>query len=793
VSFPDLRRSAGSQLVVQWVTVGPLPSVVSRLRGGGMDADATAGRSSLELRVGTRRWVAPAGKSLTIGRDSDADVYIEDMHISRRHAVIEWTPDGWVLTDHSRNGIFVNDRLQDQVVIDSPMVIRLGGSRNGVEVLLALIDEHSTVPPVAGAELTHARVSERRRVSGERLRIGRSPDNDVVLDDLLVSRRHAELHRVDGGWQIRDLASANGTYVNGQRVSKAAVNPDSVIGIGRSLLQLAGDRLVTYVDTGDVGFEARELVVTTRQGQRLLDGVSFTLNARSLLAVVGPSGSGKSTLLRALTGFRPADSGVVRYGGRDLYHNYDELRQRIGLVPQDDILHPQLTVRRALSYAARLRFPAEVRRAEQEQRIDEVLAELSLTGQARQRISSLSGGQRKRTSVALELLTRPSLLFLDEPTSGLDLGLDKSVMQTLRGLADQGRTVVVVTHNVTNIDVCDRLLILAGGGRLAFYGPPAEALGYFGQTDMAEVFLLLEREPHVDWPGRFRRSVLYERYVGSGEARTVGRATPPGLGPRQQSPLTQFGVLCRRMLAVIAADRQYVLFLVVLPLLLSLLAHAVPGGITPGDIRQLLLVLVNGGALMGAAASVRELVKERAIYRRERAIGLSLGAYLGAKLVVLSMLGGGGTDNSVLLGSGRAEIVIAVVLVTVTSMVGGLVISAWIDNADRGMPLLVLLVMVQLILSGGLFPVYGRPVLTQLSWLVPAQWAYAMGISTADLPPRLAPPTDNPLWHHDAFIWIGDGLALVALTVILVIVTGLLVRRLDPRRARTRPPAASHA
>jgi ABC transport system ATP-binding/permease protein len=762
-----------------------------------MDADATAGRSSLELRVGTRRWVVSAGESLTIGRDIDTDVRIEDMHVSRRHAVVEWTLDGWLLTDHSRNGVFVNGRPQDRVVIDSPMVIRIGGSRDGVAVSLALIDKYSTVPPVAGAVPTHAGVSERRRVSGECLRIGRLPDNDVVLDDLLVSRRHAELHRVDGGWQMRDLASANGTYVNGQRVSKAAVDPDSVIGIGRSLLQLAGDRLVTYVDTGDVGFEARELVVTTRQGRRLLDGVSFALDGRSLLAVVGPSGSGKSTLLRALTGFRPANSGVVRYGGRDLYHNYDELRQRIGLVPQDDILHPQLTVRRALSYAARLRFPAEVPRAEQEQRINEVLAELSLTGQASQRIASLSGGQRKRTSVALELLTRPSLLFLDEPTSGLDPGLDKSVMRTLRGLADQGRTVVVVTHNVANLDVCDRLLILAGGGRLAFYGPPAEALGYFGQTDMAEVFLLLERESHTDWPARFQRSALYERYIGSGEARTTGSAAPPGLGPRQQPALTQFGVLCRRMLAVIGADRQYAMFLVALPLLLSLLAHAVPGGIDPGDIRQLLLVLINGGALMGAAASVRELVKERAIYRRERAIGLSLGAYLGAKVfvlgvltaaeavlfAVLSMLGGGGTDNSVLLGSGHAELVAAVVLVTVTSMVIGLVISAWIDNADRGMPLLVLLVMLQLLLSGGLFPVHGRAVLAQLSWLVPAHWAYAMGVSTADLS-RLASPTDNPLWHHDALTWLADGLALAALTVILVIITGLLVRRLDPQRAR---------
>lgn len=449
-----------------------------------MNVGATAGRSSLEVRVVSRSWVVPAGQSLTIGRDGDADVRIDDMHISRRHAVVEWTHEGWLLTDHSRNGVFVNGRTHDKVVICAPIVVRLGGSTAGVEVSLALVDEHSTARSAASA-LTHARVTGERQVKAVRLRVGRSADNDVVLDDLLVSRRHAELHHVGSRWQIVDLGSANGTYVNGQRISQAtAVDPDSVIGIGRSLLQLVDDRLVTYVDTGDVDFEAGDLVVTTRQGRRLLDGISFTLDARSLLAVVGPSGSGKSTLLHALTGFRPANTGVVRYGGRDLYNNYDELRQRIGLVPQDDILHPQLTVRRALSFAARLRFPAEVPRAERNQRIDEVLAELSLTGQARQRIATLSGGQRKRTSVALELLTRPSLLFLDEPTSGLDPGLDKSVMCTLRGLADDGRTVVVVTHSVANLDVCDRLLILAAGGRLAFYGPPGEALSYFEQADI---------------------------------------------------------------------------------------------------------------------------------------------------------------------------------------------------------------------------------------------------------------------------------------------------------------------
>jgi ABC-type multidrug transport system ATPase subunit/pSer/pThr/pTyr-binding forkhead associated (FHA) protein len=755
-----------------------------------MNAGATGGRS-LEVRVDSRRWVVPAGESLTIGRNGDVDVRIDDTHISRRHAVLEWTPMGWLLTDHSRNGIFVNGRPRDKVVIREPIVVRFGGSMEGVEVSLALIDEHSTAL-AAGSALTHARVTGERQVTSARLRVGRSPDNDVVLDDLLVSRYHAELHQIEGQWQIVDLSSANGTYVHGHRISQATtVGPDSVIGIGRSLLQLVGDRLVTYVDTGDVGFEARDLVVTTQRGKRLLDGISFTLEARSLLAVVGPSGSGKSTLLRALTGFRPADAGVVRYGGRDLYSNYDELRQRIGLVPQDDILHTQLSVRRALSFAARLRFPAEVPRAERKQRIGEVLTELNLTGQARQRIDTLSGGQRKRTSVALELLTRPSLLFLDEPTSGLDPGLDKSVMRTLRGLADDGRTVVVVTHSVANLDVCDRLLILAPGGRLAFYGPPGEALRYFGQTDMAEVFILLEREPETDWAGRFRQSPLYERYVGTGLARPLAPPSAPGVGPRQQAASTQLGVLCQRLLAVIAADRFFAFSLLLLPLVLSLLAHAVPVGTSLGSF---LLVLIFGSAFLGSASSVRELVKERAIYQRERAIGLSLRAYLGSKLIVLGVIAGGeavvfallgmldrgGLDKSVLLGSGRAEIVTAAVMVAFASMVIGLVISAGIRNADRGMPLLVVVVMVQLILSGALIPVSKRAVLEQLSWLVPAQWGHAMVVSTINP----AGPVDTALWRHDQLIWVADAGALAGLAFALVMITGWLLRRLDPQRVR---------
>jgi pSer/pThr/pTyr-binding forkhead associated (FHA) protein len=304
------------------------------------------GPAARELRVGEQRWFVPAGASATIGRDAAADVQIADSMVSRRHAVVESTAEGWVLSDHSRNGVFLGGRRVSRLVIAAPMEVQLGEPTSGITLALMPPSGHesrSRTPP------THGHRSGVHEIRTTCVRIGRLPDNDVVLDDLLVSRHHAELHRCADSWQLVDLASPNGTYVNGQRTAQATVTEGDVIGVGHAVLELVGDRLVTYIDTGDVEFEVRDLVVTTPDGRRLLDEVGFALNSHSLLAVVGPSGAGKSTLLGALTGSRPANAGSVCYGGRDLYTNYDELRQRIGLVPQEDILHPQLTGRRALA------------------------------------------------------------------------------------------------------------------------------------------------------------------------------------------------------------------------------------------------------------------------------------------------------------------------------------------------------------------------------------------------------------------------------------------------------------
>ncbi|MFZ0902297.1 MAG: FHA domain-containing protein [Mycobacterium sp.] len=797
----------------------------------------TSNPSRLELRAGGRTWQASAGRTWTIGRAYEADVRLENPRVSRQHAVLQATPAGWVLVNHSSNGIFVDGRRVDSVTIVSrPVTVLLGSVSSGEALQIRPIGpvgqpnspgglpppepshpQPSPQPPSAaptrprpprgGTTIARAPTAV-HAIDQLVVTIGRAPENDVVLNDLLVSRRHAVLHRSDNRWELVDSNSANGTYVNGNRITSAVIGPDDVVGIGHQLLHLVGDRLVEHVDTGDVSYEATNLRVVTNKGKVLLADVSFALPERCFLAVVGPSGAGKSTLLGALTGFRPASSGAVQYAGRDLYENYAELRHRIGFVPQDNILHTPLTVRRALNYAARLRFPQDVSAEERDQRIEEVLGELGLTANADQRIDSLSGGQCKRTSVALELLTKPSLLFLDEPTSGLDPGYEKSVMQTLRGLANDGRSVVVVTHSTAQLNLCDRLLILAPGGRLAYFGPPQEALTYFGSSDFADLFNLLEHDTTTDWTDRFVASPLHEALTGPRRVQQLSPPATPAKPLRQQSALSQFVTLSRRYLAVIAADRQYSLTLLLLPLLLSLFAHAVPGkaGLSIAkaiELRitqpsQLLVLLIIGGALMGCAASIREIVKERAIYQREHGIGLSRAAYLFSKLLVLTvitslqglilgLLGGvllPPADQSVVIPWPRVEVAVAVVAVTVVSMIIGLLISATIGNADRGMPLLVLVVMAELVLSGGMFGVKGRVPLEYLAWLSPSRWAYAMGASTVDLNDlrRTFAGDTDPMWDYNLSNWAIAASACAVQALVLVILLAIQLKRLDPQR-----------
>ncbi|ONH61014.1 hypothetical protein CcI49_07750 [Frankia sp. CcI49] len=660
------------------------------------------------------------------------------------------------------------------------------------------------------------------------IRLGRSRGNDVAVADLLASRNHAELRVGPAGVEIVDLASANGTFVNGQRVMRAPVGQRDVIAIGHHLYQLEGDSLVEYVDSGDVAFEVQGVSVFAGTKQ-LMHDMTFRLPGRSLLGVVGPSGAGKSTLLNALTGFRPADVGSVRYAGRDLYAEYDELRRRIGYVPQADPLHAQLTVREALEYGAELRFPADTTAEERRTRVGEVIGELGLTAHANTPVSRLSGGQKKRTSVALELLTRPSLLFLDEPTSGLDPANDQSVMETLKGLAkgggagssdEGGRTVIVVTHSVLFLDLCDYILVLAPGGHVAYFGPADGALRFFGKEDFrdfAAVFRELERTPGAEMAARFRGS---EYFVPSAIVAPAVRKAPTALPSVRQQPVSaQLATLTRRYLKVVLADRSYLRLIFAFPFLLGIIPRVIPApdGLDPlpdrpnSDAMKVLVVLVLCACFMGMANSVREIVKERDIYRRERTIGLSRTAYLGSKIIVLTVITtlqcviftligllGRAPAQAALLGAPLAECLIAVIVAAVASMMIGLLVSTLVDNADKTMPVLVLVTMGQLVLSGGLVSVSGRAGLEQISWFVPARWGFAALASTDDLNEVsklgnevLRSDPADALWEHSAGIWLLDITIGVLLAAAALAATSSTLRRIDPKV--TRPTAQAPA
>ncbi|MDP5311074.1 MULTISPECIES: ABC transporter ATP-binding protein/permease [Streptomyces] len=656
---------------------------------------------------------------------------------------------------------------------------------------------------------------------GRVMRIGRALENELVVSDLQVSRHHAEFHATpDGRFEIRDLGSHNGTYVNGQPLSKsgsALIGPNDIVGVGHSTFRLVGDRLEEFVDTGEVSFAARHLTVTVDGGKQILKDVSFGVPEKSLIGVIGPSGSGKSTLLKALTGYRPANQGDVLYDNRNLYKQFAELRQRIGLVPQDDILHKELTVTRALKYAAKLRFPADTTEAERQARIHEVLAELKLDIHKDKKVTSLSGGQRKRVSVALELLTKPSLIFLDEPTSGLDPGMDRDVMQLLRGLADDGRTVLVVTHSVAELAICDKLLVMAPGGSVAYFGPPEEALNFFGYGTWADVFSAFENYRDYDWSGRWRGSQHYQMYAADIDAVA---AQPVHMPPHQQMRppkpqgwMTQLWTLMRRYVSVIASDKGFMGLMVILPAVLGIVSVVIPAdfGLAPpkppsrfnGDAGTIMLILVIGMTFSAAANSVRELIKERVIYERERATGLSRSAYLMSKVIVLGVITA--IQGVIICGIGFAtrdlpaeglimppaiELCVTIIALGFTSMMFGLVISSLVKTSEKTMPLLVMFAIVQVVFTGILFQVYGSPGLEQFAWLMPSRWAIAGAGSTLDLAHLMPPwdqknPTDlDPLWEHSAGQWGMNVAVLLVLGIICGVAVARLLRRHEPEVMR---------
>jgi ABC transport system ATP-binding/permease protein len=619
--------------------------------------------------------------------------------------------------------------------------------------------------------------------------IGRANDNDIVIQDVLASRHHAFLVQSPLGTEIRDAHSVNGTFVNGVRVGSAVLTEGDVITIGNVDLVFTDGNLIrrTEAATRTGGLEVNGVHFKI-DGKELLDNISLTARPGTLTAIIGGSGAGKTTLSRLIAGYTRPSAGSVTFEGHNIHAEYATMRSRIGMVPQDDVVHRQLTVNQALGYAAELRLPPDTSKQERAQVVAQVLEELDLTKHADTRVDKLSGGQRKRASVALELLTQPSLLLLDEPTSGLDPALDRQVMLMLRQLADAGRVVLVVTHSVSYLDVCDQILLIAPGGKTAFNGPPGQVGAALGTTNWADIFANVGADPDE----ANRRFIERD---GRRQSQAPAPESPADLGePVHTDLLRQLSTIARRQVRLVVSDRGYSVFLAILPFLIGALSLTVKGpkpGLGPADPLglaptqpQYIMVLLNIGAVfMGTALTIRDLIGERPIFRREQAVGLSTTAYLLAKIAVFFVFAtvqaaiatfivrlgkGAPTAHPPFFDNSTFSLFVTVAGTCVASAILGLLLSAVAQSNEQIMPLLVVSIMSQLVLAGGMIPVTGRAGLNQLSWVTPGRWGYAAGASSIDFPALVKVkqiPTNDPLWQHSKHIYLFDMAMLAALSL----------------------------
>ncbi len=647
----------------------------------------------------------PISKDITIlGRDPGGDVIFESnaVMVSRRHAEIRRQNGGFTLNDNgSFNGTLVNEQRistptplyhDDKIQlglggpvlrfvapsINAPKGASLAGQRSIAIGQLADLPAQpigsQTIAFNAGsisqksprAQSAQPQLLMSLTFGGKReLIIGRADGSDIKIDGLQISNRHARLLQTNSGIFIEDLNSTNGVYVNGERATRQNIAPQDAVQIGSFLIKVdeAGNvgvfdtRSKTRIDAVNITKE-----VKNRAGGgkiRLLDSVSLSIQPNEFIGLLGPSGAGKSTLMDAMNGMRPASSGSVLINNLDLYQHLDSLKQSIGYVPQDDIIHRELTVYKTLYYVAKLRLSSDISAAETEQIIDEVLDVTGLSERRDVPIKELSGGQRKRVSIAVELITKPSVIFLDEPTSGLDPATEEKIMKLFRQIAESGRTVILTTHAMENVKLFDKIVVLMRG-KLAFYGKPDEALAHLNAASFKDLYDKLEEpieqklrqnggssrqqiteQVAKQWKNKFTNTPQYRRNVaeplkelGKVPSRTVKKSNRLGLF----GSVRQWATLSRRYAGVLLRDKLNLFILFAQAPIIAVLTYFVMGENQPRDFVYFILSLVS--VWFGTSISAREIIRERPIYKRERMVNLGLVPYLFSKVFVLGVIVG---------------------------------------------------------------------------------------------------------------------------------------------------------
>lgn len=662
-------------------------------------------------------------KIIRLGRSKENDIVIDNPHVGRFHAVIKIFNDAIIIEDlNSKNGTYVNGKKISKASITEKDRITLG---KDYEIDLRKLIKNNTFKTLIPS------------IDKNIITIGRSTDNDIVLNNIKVSRHHAKLEKIGDEWFIEDLGSVNKTYLNSKPIKREKVKPGDIITIGGIPLTLDNLFIPKKKISSDVSLTAKNLMYCV-DGKTIVDSISLTIFPGEFVGLIGPSGAGKTTLMLLMNGVLKPTSGDVFINSQSLFSNFNSFKGQIGYVPQDDIIHRELTVFESLKYTAKLRLN-RYQKSEILSQVDNVIRTLNLTEAKNTLIGSpekkgISGGQRKRVNLGQELLTEPSILFLDEPTSGLDPKTDMDVMKLLKSIADKGKIVVLTTHNITeeNFNILTHVVILTKGGKLAYFGPAKEAVRYFQVNKPYEIFDILNEKSPDYWQSKYKSSEYYKNFVLDRETSKVKLAPSRKnySSEKRKFDFKQFITLAERYLKIKIRDKVSTLILLIQAPLIAFLISIVFSKYE--EKVQALFVLVIAAIWLGCSNAAREIVSEQSIYKRERMVFLKIPSYIFSKVLILSILCFiqslilvSITNHALELNSSFIELFSFLFLISIASLMIGLFVSSLVNTNEAAMGLIPIVLIPQVIL-GGLISKFAdmKEAIKVLSGLMISRWSF---------------------------------------------------------------------
>ena len=727
---------------------------------------------------------------ISFGRNPENDLVLSSMLVSGRHGRLIRKDGVWIMEDRaaydvsgSTNGLIYHNASVNSVRLADGDFIRID---DGVETIAeGVLFIFSTSDSSDGWKALS--LYDKASIS-----IGRKRNCTICLEHNGVSGTHAVIERRPDGYYISDASSSNGTIVNDTRLTGTVrLHEKDIISITNSKLIFTSSTIFYCSYNRGVSIDAMNVVIERKNGMKRFvtcNNVSLKINPGELVAIIGGSGAGKSTIMNAMSGYLKPKSGEVYINGSNLYDHFDVLKQMIGYVPQADIVYDNLKLSDMLDYTAKLRLPKDTSSEEREKAVEKALQMVELTEKRDSMIKALSGGQKKRASIAVELLSDPSLLFLDEPASGLDPGTERNLMTSLRGMANMGKTIVLVTHSTLQLRMCDKIIFMGKGGNLCFFGSYEEALEFFRIDDIVDVYRILTDESEK-W-----REAYGNRYHEPIVRRTAESPKKDGkIRGKNQLP-----ILAGRYFRLVINDRQRLLLLLLQAPLLAAIISLVGDGNQFSQYemtKSLLFALSCSGFWVGMLNAIQEICKERSILKREYMTGVSLTSYILSKILVLGTLCliqslmivavfallVGLPEKGVIIGA-FWEFFVTTFLTSISSAVMGLFVSSLFNNADRAMTMAPILLMPQILFSGLLFKLEG--VTKVISYLTVCRWSMEGYGTVSDLNALdLRLQTEGLPIPHEAeefFTYTSEHLLrswgiMIAFSVVLLIITRIMI------------------